>query len=150
MYEPRPVSGSLAVSIFLSVTGLHWLLWRFIIPAQASLPTEASSFFFRREGSGFFNGSTSLGYMMVALDCFSVAGGPGLTDGGAWMAHFRGNFLLMGLFWIGLGTAFRLRAAFALLGATPAAPRATTCSTPPPPPAETPPRTSGRARCLRA
>lgn len=114
MYEQRPVSYVTAVLIVLSVIALHWLLWRFIIPVDASLPEEARSFFVRKGNRGFFSGTISFGYVMVALHCYSI------SEAGPLGPSLQSHFLGMGLFWIGLGTAARLREAFAAAGAPPA------------------------------
>lgn len=106
MHEQRPVSYETAVLILLSVIALHWLLWRFIIPVDASFSDEAKFFFVRKGNRGFFSGTISLGYGMVALHCYSI------SEGSSLQSHFLG----MGLFWIGLGTAVRLRDAFAAAG----------------------------------
>lgn len=113
-----------AVALFGCVVALHGLLWRYIIPPETPLPLETKRFFFRG-GRGFFGGSIGIGYLLVALHCFTVYHLGSLPAGSADRVPSEAHFLPMGLFWIGLGTAARLRDAFAELRAGSARPALT-------------------------
>ncbi len=98
-----------AIAAFLSVVVLHWVTWRYIVPARSLAPRAVTSFFPPRGRTvrrGFFWGTIFLGYLMVMVHCLMLAGiGP---------PHRlpRPIGLGMGLVLIALGTAGRLRDVF--------------------------------------
>lgn len=105
---PDPVS---AAATFISVVTLHWLLWRFIVPARSASPAAVTAFMARRSRRGFFGGAFLVGYAGVALYCLKRFGYlETFGDPKAVISH-----LIMGLFLIGLGTAERLREVIAAL-----------------------------------
>jgi hypothetical protein len=115
MEEPQTAPRSservvFAIAALLSVPTLHWLLWRFIIPAAAA-PSAATAFLARKSGPAFLKGVIGFGYVQVTMYALDLAGYLPVSSGR------RLGFLVMGLCLVALGTAGRLRAAFAAVAA---------------------------------
>lgn len=93
-----------AIGTFVSVLILHWLLWRFIVPAKSPAPRELTSFIPPRSHQSNFSGLTGFGYVEVTLYCLDRSGHMSLQG--------PLGFLSLGLLLIGIRMAVRLRSAF--------------------------------------